>query len=168
MKLKTILFLIVLTIGLHACEKDDICIAGDTPQMRIAFFNADSTELSKIPSNLLIVGKNLTTALPLVSPSDANGYELLLPLNPSDSSTEFYFVKDASVDSQGTVSGTIELIQFDYQVNPIYISKACGFIPNYVHLQARIENNNTHWIKSLQITKDSITQSKDLHVKIYH
>ncbi len=168
MKFKPFVFLLVLAMAFIACEKDDICIAGDTPKMRLAFFNADTTDLAKAPTNLIILGKGQSTALPLESPSDTNGFELLIPLNPSGSTTEFYFVENASIDAEGNLSGAIELVSFSYTPNPVYISKACGFIPNYTSLKATLATSNSHWIKNISVVKDSITQTNDIHVKIYH
>lgn len=168
MRFKPFVFLFVFAMALLACEKDDICIAGDTPKMRLAFFNADTTDLAKAPTNLMILGKGQSTALPLVSPSDATGFELLIPLNPSESYTEFYFVENASIDDEGNLSGSIELVRFSYNPTPVFISKACGFIPNYTELNSSLSQSNSHWIRAISIVKDSITHSNDIHVKIYH
>ena len=155
-----ILFIIAF-VSFGACEKDDICIAGDTPKMRISFYDFENETLEKIPSQLLVVGKDKNTAITTAS----NG---LLPLKPNASETIFYMVTEASIDSEGLVTGQIDTVIFTYNARPKFISKACGYIVNYENLIPVLSSNADNWIKKIEVITPTISNENDLHVKIYH
>lgn len=150
------------------CEKDDICIAGDTPKMRISFFSASEETKEKAPSQLLIVGKDKTTPVPTLSPGSSSVTSGLIPLKPNASETEFYMVTNASIDSEGVVSGNIDALILTYNTSPKFISKACGYIVNYENLIPVLTPDSDNWIKRIEVITPTISNETDLHVKIYH
>lgn len=161
------LFILVFSfLSLNSCEKDDICIAGDTPMLRIGFYDFNDQEIAKQPLDLVILGLDKSTTLSPVVPNDNKGYELLIPLNPSEDSSSFYFVQNAEL-LDGTLSGDLELLEISYAVKAVYISKACGFIANYEQLAIQ-QTKDTSWIQAISVENTSVTDENQIHVKIYH
>ncbi len=165
-KFALLLTLFFSLFTLNSCEKDDICIAGDTPKLRIGFYNSNDTASAKEPTDLVIIGKDKTTTLSKIVPSDNTGYELLIPLNPSEDSSSYYLFRNASI-VDGILSGEVELLTISYDLKAVYISKACGYIANYEQLQIDRELDQS-WIQNIRIENSSITNENEVHVKIYH
>jgi len=150
---------------LSSCEKDDICIAGDTPKLRIGFYDYNARENAKQPIDLVILGMDKSTLLNPMIPSDSNVFEVLIPLNPSQNNTAYYFVQNASLINE-VLSGDLEALTFSYSIDPVYISKACGYIANYQELSID-RTIDPNWIKEISIENASITDENQIHVKIY-
>jgi hypothetical protein len=167
---KTILLLCaIVSIGLFtACEKDDICIAGDTPKMRISFLDITDPSNEKAPERLLIVGKDMTTPISTLSAGSSSITEGLIPLAPNTNQSEFYFVSNASITSEGVVSGNIDALIITYNTTPIFISKACGYIVNYENLIPLLTPDSDNWIKKIEVITPTISNEEELHIKIYH
>ncbi|MDB9713370.1 DUF6452 family protein [Flavobacteriaceae bacterium] len=165
---RSILFLVIALGCFWSCEKDDICIAGDTPMMRITFVNFIDETLEKAPERLLIVGKDKTTPITTISPGSSSITEALIPLVPNTNQTEYYLVTNASIDSEGNVSGNIDALILSYTPNPKYISKACGYIVSYDNLIPILTPDTDNWIKKITILSPSITNENEVHLKIYH
>ncbi|MCW1953576.1 MAG: DUF6452 family protein [Flavobacteriia bacterium] len=169
--IKKLSFLVCTLMGIGlfvGCEKDDICIAGDTPKMRISFFSALDETTEKAPPQLLVVGKDQNTPVPTLSPGSSSVTEGLIPLKPNASETELYMVTNASIDSEGVVSGNIDTLIITYNASPKFISKACGFIVNYENLIPVLTPDSDNWIKRIEVITPTINNETDLHVKIYH
>lgn len=165
-KFAQFLILSLSFVLITSCEKDDICIAGDTPKLRIGFYDSNDTASAKEPTDLVILGRDKTTTLSKMVPFDNEGYELLIPLNPSEESSSYYFVKNATV-VDGVLSGELELLTISYNLNAVYLSKACGFIANYEQLSISRELDQS-WIQNIRIENSSVTNENEVHVKIYH
>lgn len=155
-----------ISFWLNSCEKDDICIAGDTPLLHIGFYASDDLS-SKQPTDLVIIGYGKETKLPLEKYS-SDGYELLVPLNASQEQSSYYFIRNALENTDGSYSGEIDLIDIDYTLKAVFISKACGYIPNFENLNVTQNTQSDGWISSIEISNNSLTNSDDIHVKIYH
>ena len=64
-------------------------------------------------------------------------------------------------------------VYFDYDINEIFISRACGFINNYnlslaLPYDPADTQGSTNWISEIIILNDSITNENQSHVKILH
>lgn len=165
-KFAQLLILMISVFSLSSCEKDDICIAGDTPKLRIGFYDTNNRSQAKEPQDLLIIGMDKSTILSTMVPADNEGFELLIPLNPSEEATSYYFVQNAEL-IDGTLSGAVELIEISYNIKAQYISKACGFIANYEQLSMQ-QQSVPSWIQEISVEQTSVINENEVHVKIYH
>ena len=98
---------------------------------------------------------------------------IAIPLRDDESVTNFKFCKDFSEDIPVIPSGLPNHVYFDYEINEIFVSRACGFINNY-NLSIALPYDPTaipgptNWISEIIILNDSITNENQSHVKILH
>ncbi|WP_086477393.1 DUF6452 family protein [Arenibacter amylolyticus] len=173
---KFLLALIVIaTIGILGCEKDDICIDGSTPLLIVRFYDAaNRTELKKVPKFRIVgVGQKVTV---LGVPDRTDLDSIAVPLKVAESSTGFYFIAN-SVDEEAqnqagdtimVEGGNIDSLYFNYDRIDKFVSRACGHIANFDNLAADLKQENEHWIKDIEIITPLVANSTEAHVKIYH
>ena len=49
-----------------------------------------------------------------------------------------------------------------------FISRACGFVPNFENLQAGIQDDLSIWIDSVRVVNPTVESIQTTHVAIYH
>lgn len=161
-------FLLVL-VPFIGCEKDDICIAGDTPMLKITFIDATDETTEKAPPGLWVIGKDQTTTVPTLTAGSSSIVEALLPLIPNANETTYYLISNGSIDSEGEIiSGNIDSITLSYTTNPIFISKACGYIVHYENLIPILTPDQDQWIKKIEVITPTISNIDAVHLNIYH
>ncbi|NKI27668.1 hypothetical protein HCG49_13950 [Arenibacter sp. 6A1] len=177
-KTKNSILLLIASItvfGFMACEKDDICIEGNTPLVVVRFYDVDNpTELKKV-SKFRIVGVGQNTTVPGVADrTDLDS--IAIPFKVTANSTGFYFIKNSvTVDAEDANGNTIQVeggdldtLYFNYDRNDKFISRACGFITNYDNLSQELKPESDNWIKNVEIVTPLVENSISAHVKIYH
>jgi len=151
-------FLLLITLLVSSCEKDDFCIDPITPNMIIRFYDATNpletkavTDLSVNPEGL----EDLYTSTSLDS--------ILIPLDVTSNQIIYNF-------STGT---NIDILTIDYEVEEVFVSRSCGFkaIFNNVTITSDTAND---WILGFTtsldntITITTIENESAAHVQIYH
>lgn len=144
-----ILFLVLTTI--LSCEKDDICIEPNTPNLLITFYNKDTTDLKKSVTGLSvwIDGKEKiydTKTLDSIS----------IPIDINAENTHYKFASEDIEDD----------INFTYNRNDIFISRSCGYKTIFENFS--IENYSQNWINSIEILNTTIENETTAHIHIYH
>lgn len=161
-------FILLLTFAFSACEKDDICVDGDTPLLVIRFYDIDNPTIFKPVPALRIVGAGQTTTVGTFSDRMALD-SISIPLNPAVANTGFLFINDSKDDEDGFEAGDIDILDFSYEIRETYISRACGFIANYDNLNAALTPETENWIKNVTIEQTSVENPiTTAHVKIFH
>ncbi len=165
----SVLVILLGTIFFSACEKDDICVEGDTPQLIIRFYDIENpTEFKEVPSlRVAGAGKDFTVS----TFSDRSALDsIAIPLNPGETISEFLFIVDSASDEDGFETGNIDGLNFSYEVQEEFIGRACGFIANYNNLSSATITDAENWIKNVEITKALVKKEDTLsaHVKIFH
>lgn len=169
------ILVLIAFIGLGACEKDDICIDGDTPLLVIRFYNVDDPTVLKKATNFRIVGVDQNTTVTTVSDrTDLDS--IAIPLKVTEDTTGFYFISNSSdvetTDSEGgtiTVEGgDIDTLYFNYNRMDKFVSRACGYIANYKELNSDLKMETDNWIKDIEIVTPLVENSTAAHVKIFH
>lgn len=166
-KILVSLLITVILLNISSCEKDDICVEGDTPLLIIGFFDAvaEDTTTAKSVSNLLIVETTTNSAFNSLASTDS----ISLPLRIDGQTTEFAFIQDAEIDDENQeVTGNINTLGFNYTVNSEFISRACGFIANFNDLDTTRQVLSTDWIKRISVINPDVERSNAIHVKIFH
>lgn len=166
-----ILLLLTLFCFSASCEKDDICVDGDTPLLVIAFFDIEDTLLRKDVPSLRIRALNISEPLDgenSTRSDRATKDSVVVPLQIDASSTSFEFINNSADDDEMMETGNIDTLTFNYSVSEKYISRACGFIANYSGLDTTRTVTGSDWIQRIEIVDTLIENSNNIHVKIFH
>lgn len=162
-----LIFLYLLSIA--SCEKDDICVEGNTPLMVIEFFDANNPDTPKNVTKLRVGGLGQEfTVNTIADRTDLN--KITLPLKTTEDSTDFLLISNSasSEDTPPSELGNIDTISFDYARLEDFKSRACGFIVTYEALNGTLRTGADNWIERIEITRPKIINSDSTHVKIYH
>lgn len=166
-KILAALLITVILLNISSCEKDDICVLGDTPLLIVGFYDAeaDDTITLKSVTNLFIVETTSSSAFNGISSTDS----IAFPIKIDTTTTQFAFVRNTTIDEDTQeLTGTIDTLSFNYTVNSEYISRACGFIANFNDLDTTRQVFSTDWIKRISIINPDVERSNAIHVKIFH
>jgi hypothetical protein len=167
---KTIPLIIVLAaLAFAACEKDDICVEGDTPLLVIRFYDTENrTEFKGVPS-LRVVGKGKSTTVDTFADRGTLD-SIAIPLNAGETISEFLFIMDSADDEEGFETGNIDALNFNYEIQEKFLGRACGFIANYDSLDFTFPQDAENWIQNIEVAKALVKTEDTLsaHVKIFH
>lgn len=168
-----VLLLLLLITHFASCEKDDICVEGDTPLLVIGFYNiSDTLEFKSVPTLRIKATDNDS----ILNGSEEYGFgdrsnspdSIFVPLRIMENTTQFEFISGSSADEEGNETGNRDTLTFTYTVNEEFISRACGFIANFEGLDTTRQVFSTDWIKRISISEKNIERSNAIHVKIFH
>ena len=172
-KVLPLLILLLFLIYGASCERDDICVEGDTPLLVIGFFDVDDTLNFKSVASFRLRAVDNDSVL-----NNSTDYEfsdratvndsILVPLRIAENSTRFEFIINSADDETGLETGTVDTLDLSYVVNSEFISRACGFIANYDELQIDQVVNGSNWIQDISIVTPNIERTNQIHVKIFH
>ncbi len=166
--MKKQLFLLIVILGaflISACEKDDICVDGDTPLLILRFYDAQDTTNFKDVASFRIIGEGQED--PLSSFDRTTTDSVAIPLRADQSPTQFLLILN-SADEDDVESGNIDTLSFSYTVEEVFVSRACGFIANYNDLSPQLTSGSENWIQSIEVVDTTITNQFSAHVKIFH
>lgn len=192
--MKNTLFLILVTsLILLSCERDDICAAGTptTPLLLVDFFDvADiNTQKSVIRLSAYSEALSLNDAMELVPPTaasnasivfNANTDNLQLPLlvgvEGETTTTRYVLERDTNLrlDTDDTTNSNIDILEISYVSEFVYVSRACGFKSVFTELNARVIDDGDTWIRSLSfpnsddIINITVENENDTHVRLFH
>ncbi|NJB37543.1 DUF6452 family protein [Croceivirga sp. JEA036] len=156
--------LLLVIIQFSSCEKDDICVAGDTPVLMLGFFNYEDPDTEKSVPNLRSVETELNVVVNTVGAKTSDS----LPLRIETNNSTFVLTNNYSQATDGTVSGNSDTITFNYTVQEEFLSRACGFIANYNELSYTLSNDSANWIDSVAVVETTVKRDTLIHVKIFH
>ena len=165
-KIRILLLVLIAIISFTACEKDDICVDGNTPLLIIRFYdNENPGELKAVPS-LRVVGLGQSSTVNTFS--DRTSLDsIALPLRINEANTGFILISD-SADEDELETGNNDTLTFDYSTLEVFISRACGYIANYDDLGELLTSDSENWIQNIEIVSPLIQQQDSAHVKIFH
>ncbi|NKI33535.1 DUF6452 family protein [Croceivirga thetidis] len=173
-------FLLVFAVSILAnCEKDDICVGGDTPLLVIGFFDATDETLEKQAISLRIraldvdepinYDASIDTEVPPFHRDRSNTDSTAIPLKVNANSTAFQFILNSDDDDETNVEiGNIDTLTFNYTVVEDFISRGCGFVANFDDLLFELNTDTDNWIQNVIVEDTTIENSTAIHVKIYH
>ena len=166
-RLRIALIVLICLVGVASCEKDDICVDGDTPLLVVGFFDIDDTTQAKSVSALRIRALGQDGDVTTFS-NPSNQDSVGIPLRVSETSTQYIFVNDSGEDDDGNETGNIDTLTFNYQIREEFVSRACGFVANFDDLSAALQPDSDNWIQEIIIVDTTIEKSTAIHVKIFH
>ncbi|MCV6629823.1 MAG: DUF6452 family protein [Flavobacteriaceae bacterium] len=163
----TLWYLCILVFGfgvamLWSCEKDDICVDGNTPLLIVTFHNINDKEEKKQVEALSVraTGK---TELMVASTTDS----IAIPLNTAANTTSLDFAKHLG-STEAEKPEDIDVVVANYAVKDVYVSRACGYVANFENLEIPFSSGATEWIKEIEIINTTVDAKANTHVKIYH
>tara|TARA_Y100000746_G_scaffold69381_1_gene57826 strand:- start:5486 stop:6001 length:516 start_codon:yes stop_codon:yes gene_type:complete len=168
------LILIVSIIFLTGCEKDDICpeSAQTTPRLVITFYDIDNTQERKNVESLAVYAVRDNELVLIEDISGITTDSIAIPLRNDIGVSNFKFIKNYSVEND-VMFGDSNHIYIDYEINDVFISRACGFIANYsittlLNYDLMADPPITGWITGYEIINSTVTNENQSHVKILH
>jgi len=154
-------------IAAASCEKDDICVEGDTPLLVIEFYNISDTAALKTVPTLRVVGVGQNVTVNTVADRTALS-TISIPLKTDADNTSFIMISGSASAEDGSETGNIDTVNFSYERLEDFLSRGCGFVVNYDSLQANVTTDADNWIQDIQITRSQVINSDSTHVKIFH
>ncbi|QLG44135.1 DUF6452 family protein [Costertonia aggregata] len=172
-KLRYRIFFLLVVIAFSACEKDDICVDGDTPLLVIDFLDFEDTEneTPKVVPSIRVIGVGKT---PIPTFNDPPAQErtdlesIVIPLDPTVTSVSFVFINDSADNDDGVETGNLDTLTFNYTVKEKFVSRACGFIAIYENLDFTLTGDDENWIGRVEIDTNLVEDQSRTHVKIFH
>lgn len=150
-----------------SCEKDDICVEGNTPLLVIEFYDiTDTAALKNVPA-LRVVGVGQSVTVNTVADRTALN-KISIPLKTNLDETSFLLISNSASGENGAETGNIDTVNFSYQRLEDFLSRGCGFVVNYDSLNATLTQGSANWIQDIQVTRSQVINSDSTHVKIFH
>ncbi|MEP0213744.1 MAG: DUF6452 family protein [Cellulophaga sp.] len=168
MKKIGILAAILLFTGFTSCEKDDICVDGDTALLIINFYDFEAEEeTEKAVAKLRVVGEGKdTTVDTVVDRTDLK--TISIPLRINETSTTYNLISNSADNEDGDETGNTDAVTFNYTTKEVYISRACGYVIHYNDLTSTLTADADNWIKNVEVVETKVENIAVTHVKIYH
>ncbi|WP_318312401.1 DUF6452 family protein [Flagellimonas crocea] len=170
-KIIPILLIITILGYVSSCEKDDICVDGDTPLLVIGFFDINDTTVAKRVSSIRIRNIDIDSILTNDSFTDRSNSpdSLRVPLR-SNATTTTYAIISGSADNDETdqETGNIDTLTITYELGEAFVSRACGFVANYNNISVTVPESEENWIQDINVVKSNVENSNNIHVKIFH
>ena len=164
--MKKIYLLMMVTLALSGCEKDDICTEETTPRLILEFYDISNPANLKNVLNVKVKGVGQMNDL-----ATYNGVsKIALPLNPTENSTKYSLIINST---SSTVAPNEDFLEFDYTHKNVFVSRACGYKTTYTLnnpngiLLTDAATPDTFWIQDINIITTNITTENETHIKIY-
>lgn len=170
-KILPILLIACFLIYFSSCEKDDICVEGDTPLLVIGFFDIADTATAKEVPSLRITAIDNNTVLDNDSFNDraASPDSLSVPLRIDATNTSYAFIMDSADDAETELeTGNSDTLIISYTNREAFVSRACGFVMNYDGVSIALPESANNWIQDIRIVQSTVENSNNIHVKIFH
>ena len=167
LRTKLALLILLSCLSFSACEKDDICVDGDTPLLVVRFYDFENqTEFKAVPA-LRVVGEGNTFTVDTFA--DRTSLDSIgLPLKVDDTASVFDLILDSADDEDEMETGNTDMLTFTYTTQEEFKSRACGFVINFENLAQTLATDTDNWIKQIEIDTTVVANSASAHVKIFH
>ena len=176
--MKKIITLLLLTLLLSNCERDDICAetTPTTPSLIIRFYDILNQESNKNVFGLRIQGIGNSDVLEDYNVVTTDS--IVLPLKTDESATQVMLHQEYALDNNGTpddtsddiISGNEDIITVAYATEEVYVSRACGYKTVFRNVTVNVEDDGDNWIQIIQSVNDnqSVEDEAAAHFKIFH
>ena len=147
--------ILLLSLFIISCEKDDICIEGSENTNRITIGFIDNESKNPTGINLsFIKGVNNDSIIS----EEFSGAELKLPLMVNSNETKYIL-------EQNEVRDTLTIY---YQSIHQYLNRSCGYISNFLINNQTEIIKSTGWIREITVEKDSIFNEEKTNIFIHY
>lgn len=166
-KLQIWMLFFLAIVAMASCEKDDICVEGNTPLLVIEFYDVTDTAALKNVPTLRVVGVGQSVTVNTVADRTALN-QISIPLKTNLDETSFLLISNSASGENGAETGNIDTVNFSYRRLENFLSRGCGFVVNYDSLNATLTQGSANWIQDIQVTRSQVINSDSTHVKIFH
>ncbi|WP_350291352.1 DUF6452 family protein [uncultured Croceitalea sp.] len=169
-----VLIIMAVFINFSSCEKDDICVDGDTPFLIIGFYDAsseDTTVFKSVPNlRIRAIDNDSVFSSDTFSDRSTVADSVLIPLRLDALNTSFEFIINSADDATTMEeTGTLDTLGFSYTLGEQFVSRACGFVANFNELDTIRTVSSEDWIRRITVLENTITNNPTaIHVKIFH
>jgi|TARA_B110000977_G_scaffold106453_1_gene138744 hypothetical protein len=167
---KYYLFLSLVALLSFSCEKDDVCPATTqtTPRMVIEFYDIAAPEEIKLVPGLFAIGVDSNgNEVPIHNELVSTRSSIALPLQNNSNQTQFKLYESYDfIDS--IVNGNPDTISITYEIETVYLSRACGYINNYSIQTFSIASESDRWMNNSEVLITQVTNENEIHVKVLH
>ncbi|MEC8832525.1 MAG: DUF6452 family protein [Bacteroidota bacterium] len=174
-KIIPILLIASMLFYISSCEKDDICIDGDTPLLVIGFYDNEDTTAFKTVSSIRVINMDIDSVITNDSYVGAFGDRsnitdsILVPLRSNATTTMYQIISDSADDSETELeTGNIDTLTISYDLGEAFISRACGFVTNYNNISISVTEGGENWIQDISVVQPNVENTDNIHVKIFH
>ncbi len=92
---------------------------------------------------------------------------IALPLQNNSNQTQFKLYESYDlIDS--IVNGNPDTISITYEIETVYLSRACGYINNYSIQTFSIASESERWMNNSEVLITQVTNENEIHVKVLH
>jgi hypothetical protein len=167
MKRITGFLLMIVLLFLAGCEKDEICLKENTPNLIIRFYDFDNPDDYKKVTKLKVIvegvdGDYKNESISLLTDSIA------IPIKVGEDLTKYTLVlKGADEDETDDNPDEFQLV---YTREDVYVSRSCGFKTIFHDAVVHLEPDADNWIRSIKAMTEplNIENEQSKHVKIFH
>lgn len=170
-KIIPILLITTILFYVSSCEKDDICVDGDTPLLVIGFFDIADTTLVKNVASIRIRNIDIDSILTNSSFSDRSESpdSLQVPLRSTATTTMYQIISESADDEETELeTGNIDTLTISYELGEAFVSRACGFVTNYNNISVTLAEGAENWIQDIKVVQPNVENTNTIHVKIFH
>jgi hypothetical protein len=165
--LKSKIYLFVLfalgMILLQGCTRDDICAEGipTTPLLIITFKDISNPSAAKVVSNLTVETDYEESVVVAAATTDS----IAIPLRTGANDTRYRFIQGDGGPTENT-----DIVTFGYQLEDVYVNRACGFKTTYTSLSMLVEDSqgDNNWIENQEIIINEVIDEQQAHITIFH
>jgi len=158
-----VLFLFILS----SCEKDEICLKENTPNLIIRFYDFDNPDEFKKVTNLKVIIEGIDAdfkneTITVLTDSIA------IPIKVGEDITKYKLILNGSDDDE--TDDNPDVFQMVYTREDVYVSRSCGFKTIFHDAVVHLEPDTDNWIKSIKTMTEplNIENEQSKHVKIFH
>ena len=170
-KIIPILLIASLLFYVSSCEKDDICVEGDTPLLVIGFFDAEDTTEAKQVTSIRIKNIDIDSILDNDSFNDRSDSpdSLSVPLRSTAVTTMYQLISNSDDDAETELeTGNIDTLTITYELSEAFVSRACGFVMNYNNIEVSLTEDSDNWVQDISVVQPNVENTDNIHVKILH
>ena len=179
MKKVILLVVVLLSVFLSGCEKDDICDANTatTPRLVLTFYDINNPSVVKTVTKLKVVGEGMTDGI-VFSPTavgDAkyltSGSTISIPLKVDQDVTTYNLTFNSGNTNPALVF--TDKIQINYTRTNVFVSRACGYKtiftlkPTNPIVHTAVPTTTDKWMQYISVEKSNIENENETHLKIF-
>lgn len=176
---KIVSLLLILTLALSSCEKDDICDASTptTPRLVIDFYDISNASVQKNVTDLKVIGEGMEEGIVFDSSASGadqyvtNGNTISIPLKTDSDTTTYQFILNSQNSNASLID--IDKITFNYTRKEVFVSRACGFKTLFTFdsttplIHTAVPTTKTKWMQYISVEKTNIDSENETHLKIF-
>lgn len=167
MKRVTGFFLIMFFLFLTSCEKDEICLKENTPNLIIRFYDFDNPEELKKVSKLKVIVEGADNDLVNKNIGVLTD-SIAIPINVGQDFTKYTLILNGADDD--IADDNPDELSLVYTREDIYVSRSCGFKTIFHDAVIHLEPDADNWIRSVKTMTEplNIENEQSKHVKIFY